>query len=352
MSLPKHTTSTFLSSSPSKQSVRRTPESNASRPESSNARPIPQQARALSQEPQAHEPANVTSPGAENDLRDIQPTSHPPLQPFFTVIEDSNTATYYHPTVHYIFSDDDTDIVTEAALRSLEAEQDNLPRYGKGKARTRDHSSQVDEEEDGLPSPRKEPMLPSPIPGVRDHYIILDMDTATTNDAHSVNAVSAHDTIATSPGTQSAAPQHLSSESQNYTSPQNQSQFRVGSAYSLSPTWQVLNTQLVPAPTFENSSEQPLNGGLMLKIQGTAGLPMSMPARDREKDNSTQRLEEMMEQFSKRLGELRQVIESGGHTDLQGDIQEGAAEEPTQNAEAVDGQTHNQNDIANQEQFQ
>ena len=50
----------------------------------------------------------------------------------------------------------------------------------------------------------------------------------------------------------------------------------------------------------------------MLKIQGTAGLPMTMLGKERDKERSSQRLEDMMDQFSKRLGELRQVIEAGG----------------------------------------
>jgi hypothetical protein len=75
----------------------------------------------------------------------------------------------------------------------------------------------------------------------------------------------------------------------------------------------VLNTQVVPAPTFENngSGEQPSIGGLMLKIRGTSGLPVTMFPKDRDKERGSQRLEDMMEQFGKRLGELRQVIEAG-----------------------------------------
>jgi hypothetical protein len=234
----------------------------------------------------------------------------PPFQPFFTLIEDSNTSEYYHPTVHYIFSDDDTDIVTEAALRSLETEQDNFPGSGKGKTKsTREpqHSplggGEVAPYEDELESPRKEPLLPPPVPGVKDNYIILDMDMMPPTDAGAPAAPldgQPEGGIAGSPGTQETqpAPPH---------------RFRVTSAHSLTPAWQVLNTELVSAPTFENNApgEQSANGGLMLKIQGTAGLPFVMPGKDRDKERGGQRLEDMMDQFSKRLCELRQVIDAG-----------------------------------------
>ncbi|KAF7586913.1 hypothetical protein BBP40_008022 [Aspergillus hancockii] len=318
-----HTTTTSLSSSPSKQSILRVTDSNVpSRPESAIERPATaRQNHTFSQEQHTHELAEgVTSPYHENERpHEIPSTSHPPFQPFFTLVEDANTSEYYHPTVHYIFSDDDTDIVTEAALRSLEFEQENHPRNGNGKSRsTRDrHPDEGDEDEDDeLSLPRKGSLLPPPIPGVRDNYIILDMDALYPDDTHNMNPALGHDASAGSPGTHSAIPQQQQNPQQHSQQGQPGSashQFTVTSAYSLTPAWQVLNTQLVPAPTFENNSsgEQSPNGGLMLKIRGTSGLPITMPGRDRDKDNSTQRLEDMMEQFSKRLVELRQVIEAG-----------------------------------------
>ncbi|KAE8141582.1 hypothetical protein BDV38DRAFT_278936 [Aspergillus pseudotamarii] len=329
MSLPIHTTSTSLSSSPSKQSIRRTTESNVpSRPESTIDRPTTaQQTHTLPQEPQVYEPvANLASPHSENERPHEISASHPPFQPFFTLIEDASTSEYYHPTVHYIFSDDDTDIVTEAALRSLEPEQNTLPHGGKGTSRaTRDQLPQEQgegaEEEDELSNERKESLLPPATPGVRDNYIILDMDMLTPDAMQHMNTAPEQDVSVGSPGTQSAVPQQQQ-DFQNHH--QHSQKFAVTSAYSLTPTWQVLNTQLVPAPTFENnpSGEHAPNGALMLKIQGTVGLPMMLPVKDKDKDNSTQRLEDMMEQFSKRLGELRQVIEAGEQAYVLGNADE------------------------------
>ncbi|OGM40426.1 hypothetical protein ABOM_010875 [Aspergillus bombycis] len=325
MSLPKYTTPPSLSSSPSKQSIRRTTESNVpSRPESTIDRPTTaQQTHTFSQDQQVYEPIpNITSPHSENGRPHEISASHPPLQPFFTLIEDASTSEYYHPTVHYIFSDDDTDIVTEAALRSLEPEQDTQPRGGKGNSRsTRDQHPQGEGEEDELSNERKESLLPPPVPGVRDNYIILDMDVLGLDDMQHMSTAPGHDVSVGSPGTQSAVPQQQQ-DSQNHN--QHGQKFAVTSAHSLTPTWQVLNTQLVPAPTFENnpSGEHSPNGALMLKIQGTVGLPMTLPGKDKDKDNSTQRLEDMMEQFSKRLGELRQVIKAGEQAYLPGNVDE------------------------------
>lgn len=46
---------------------------------------------------------------------------HPPdFKPFFTLIQDPETGEYHHPTVHYIFSDDDPEILTSAVLDTLD----------------------------------------------------------------------------------------------------------------------------------------------------------------------------------------------------------------------------------------
>src|SRR5699024_8371064 len=116
MSLPQKSTTSPLLSSSSKQSIPGPPGPSAPAPAPTSQ----------SEHEQSHHD-NVTSQHYENDhLSSGHPSipSHP-LNPFFTLIEDANTGEYHHPTVHYIFSDDDTDILTEAAVRSLEAEQGN-----------------------------------------------------------------------------------------------------------------------------------------------------------------------------------------------------------------------------------
>ena len=43
---------------------------------------------------------------------------------FFTLIEDTDVREYHHPTVHYIFSDDDPEILTSAVLETLDHTQE------------------------------------------------------------------------------------------------------------------------------------------------------------------------------------------------------------------------------------
>lgn len=317
MSLPKHYTnaaSPSLSSSP-RQFVRDLSGSPASRPQTIDRPPTTQP----TEHDQQPHPDQIENLQYENDGASNVPASHnQPFHPFFTLVEDANTGEYHHPTVHYIFSDDDTDILTEAAVRSLEPEQDSST-GGKRPIRSRQSESEDGpgyNEEDELSGLRKDTLLPTPIPGVRDNYIILDVEPTPKTDVGPNNAGGTN-SMSTSPAAHPAATSHQHPQQQT-------PQFTVTSAHSLTPAWQVLNTELVPAPTFENntSGEQPLNGGLMLKIHGTPGLPPSTVSKEKDKERGGQRLEDMMDQFAKRMGELRQVIEAGEHMPYESDIEQ------------------------------
>ncbi|KAL2843747.1 hypothetical protein BJX68DRAFT_152771 [Aspergillus pseudodeflectus] len=318
MSLPKPSPPLPLSSSPSKQSFRR-----LSRPHS-----IDQQLARTHDTPdeypsQNHTPVpNPESHFAENETlphHELPSPTHDQIlsQPFFTLIEDAHTSEYYHPTVHYIFSDDDNDIVTEAALRSLESEQDTfLNTSAKGKSKAPGDNTQlspagehVGNYDEGS-ARRKESLLPEPIPGVRENFIILDIDhTPIPHQGTEQTAAGSPDPQAQAQAaTQGDAKPPREAEQPSSSQPH---QFTITSAHSLSPSWQVLNTSIAPAPTFETnaSAENPVNGGLMLQIQGTSGLPIGMLGKDTER--GSQRLEDMMDQFARRLDELRLVIENG-----------------------------------------
>ncbi|KAL5049055.1 hypothetical protein BDW71DRAFT_176126 [Aspergillus fruticulosus] len=326
MSLPKSSISPSLSASTSKQSLRRP----SSRPHSINrvAQPQPQPQPQPARHHEHASPqigATIHSQLAEHNDQTYHETaslsaSHILSQPFFTLIEDTHTSEYYHPTVHYIFSDDDTDIVTEAALRSLESEHDALPNTntkGKSKAVHRqlgagtgmgEHESEKLYEDDN--QTRKESLLPDPIPGVRDNYIILDIDHVHPRHGDEPLAGMSPETHAQGQPQGPTADTANPPNTQQNPSPLQGQQLTVTSATSLSPSWQVLNTQLLPAPTFENNSaEKPVNGGLMVQIQGTSGLPIGTLGRGKEPGG--QRLEVMMDQFARRMQELRLVIENG-----------------------------------------
>ncbi|PYI20139.1 hypothetical protein BO99DRAFT_402152 [Aspergillus violaceofuscus CBS 115571] len=342
MSLPKYTTPSPLSSSPSKQSIRRI---SANHPPTSRPQSIIDRPPTAQQQQQQHL-ENIPSPPPPATT--IPSTSS--FQPFFTLIEDANTGEHHNPTVHYIFADDDTDIVTEATLRALESESDPTLAYNPNSRKGHHHNKssprrpqqqqqQQQEEEEG-PGPEstyedeeKPSLLPDSIPGVREHYVILDVDyaggllPAAAEMKEQSGNTTGGEVLATSPA---PPPQQQAHQG----APDDKSMV-VTSAHSLSPAWQVLDTQLGPAPTFENNTNntpsqgqgQSVNGGLMLKIRGTAGLPINnLLGKDhRDKERGCQRLEEMMDQFAKRLTELRLVIEAGGQGELIEDVEADSA---------------------------
>ena len=141
----------------------------------------------------------------------------PNFRPFFTLVEDSTSGEHYHPYVHYVFADDDPVIVTAASMRGMGLDDTRyLPYHTPEGHEDRD---QVGEEEQGHDSPVESP-LPPPIPGVREHYLIVDVgaDGRTVVDAQ-----------------------------------------------SLSSSWQITNASTRTAPSFDESLP---NQGFMLRIEG------------------------------------------------------------------------------------
>lgn len=55
-----------------------------------------------------------------------QPQQPPVFQPLFTLVNDGTTRATHHPRVHYIFSDDDPDILTEALARHGSQQQQQV----------------------------------------------------------------------------------------------------------------------------------------------------------------------------------------------------------------------------------
>lgn len=283
--------------------------------------------------------ARDSFPQPQNETADTP--SQPPFRPFFTLVEDAHSAEYYHPTVHYIFSDDDTDLITEAALRSLESDRQDTsvqkPHGRKKKGKNKAGASGVhDDNQHDLPEQldheNKPFALPPPIPGTKEHFIILDVQpttesgvaTASSNTAEPTNP--SHET-----SEQNTKPPHGPSVTTN--APQN---YKITSAHSLSPSWQILDSSISPAPAFDSSSNSPTStnndpslspvGGLMLKLKGTSGWAADGKQQGQQAQQPSQTIEDMMGQFSKRMGELKMVIESGNDYD-EPQVHEGA---PTQ----------------------
>ncbi|KAF7715932.1 Uncharacterized protein PECH_005729 [Penicillium ucsense] len=243
-----------------------------------------------------------------NDETLAHQETRPPFQPFFTLIQDAHTSEHFHPTVHYIFSDDDTDIITEAALRSLDVQQDDQP----GQKSTNKSPSGAQGSEDPVEGD-KTSLLPPPIPGVREKYIIIDIEPVSPTTGVTQNDDQATIVNSTAEahggGSISTSPAYVEPHPASPAPSMSQPQYRIKSAKSFSSSWQILGSELAPAPTFEDyeSGEAP-GHGLMLKILGTEGLPTEVAVD--QGDRETSRLEAMMDQFAKRMRELQMVIEA------------------------------------------
>lgn len=150
-------------------------------------------------------------------LADFKPSI---TNPYFTLIEDTTTGEHHHPSVHYIFEDDEPDLLLAASARILGGNEDY-------------HSPSMDKSE------REEyesALLPVPPLGTEERYIIMNM------------------------------------ASDGYT---------VESAHSLSSNWQISDVNVGEAPTWDEDTSDTQGKGLMLGIRGS-GLPMQTDRNDND----------------------------------------------------------------------
>lgn len=274
----------------------------------------------LGKNPQQHDdhehaperPFEDAEEGYDNDDHDTRPKPAPTsFKPFFTLVEDTNSSDYHHPTVHYIFSDDDAELMTEASLRVLETGQHNAT-SPPPRSDSEERLDSADQQSSHRLENDRPSLLPPPIPGVKERFIVLDIEqsaTAIGNPSSAPDALLAGTSAGTGTTVVSSSPaQRQQQQQQPYG-------YRIVSAHSLTPDWQVLDASLSPAPTFDtpqqNTGDQAsVSNTLMLRIEGTGGYARDVPVgNDRERQQS---LEEMMEQFDKRMAELRRVIETSG----------------------------------------
>ena len=80
-------------------------------------------------------------------------------------------------------------------------------------------------------------------------------------------------------------------------------------AQSMSPNWAVTSTELSPAPTWdrdgEGKQEEAEEGrGLMLRIEG-----MEVPTGKGEAEEK--RMEDLVEEYERRMADLRRVVDAG-----------------------------------------
>jgi hypothetical protein len=183
-----------------------------------------------------------------------QPLLPPPnFRPFFTLIEDTTSSEHYHPYTHYVFADDDPTIITAASMRGLGLDDTKyLPHDapGGGEKRRNQGSEEGDEQHSPVESP-----LPPPIPGVKEHYLIIDVgaDGRTIVDAQS-----------------------LSSE------------------------WQITDTHVRTAPSFDEDSP---DQGYMLRIQG-----VEIPRKSKGKAKS-QAGQDMLTEAREQQGDIFDALD-------------------------------------------
>lgn len=152
----------------------------------------------------------------QQDLVDSQRRS---FAPYFTLISDAaSTATYHPRDVHYLFSDDDPELLTSACLDAL-----HNPTSSESASSSKTKSSGSQEQRDRKPS----------YASIREHRVLLlDVDAAGK---------------------------------------------AITKARSLTPNWQILNTNISAAPTWDAAQDnaaqdvhtQSSNASMMLKIEGT-----------------------------------------------------------------------------------
>lgn len=175
----------------------------------------PPDAQPYDQQPPEGDEDEIPYPELNSEQTLLPP---PNFSPFFTLIEDTTSGEHYHPYVHYVFADDDPVIVTAASMRSLGLDETKYLPQHTPEDEERQHIQDGQDDDDEAP-PAESP-LPPPIPGVREHYLIVDVgaDGRTVVDAQ-----------------------------------------------SLSSTWQITDTGVRTAPSFDESSP---DQGYMLRIEG------------------------------------------------------------------------------------
>jgi hypothetical protein len=116
----------------------------------------------------------------------------PNFRPFFTLVQDSTSGEHFHPFVHYVFADDDPILVTAASMRSLGLDDTRFLPHDELEPEpdAEDGHHNLDDEEGSDRHVPVESPLPPPIPGVREHYLMLDIGTdgRTVVDAQSLSS--------------------------------------------------------------------------------------------------------------------------------------------------------------------
>lgn len=244
----------------------------------------------------------------------------PFFQPLFTLVTDTTSRATHHPRIHYIFSDDDPDILTEELAQYSQQHAKYSPAKGPSPSGSTSNK----------PTPQRHPDS-APTPGPNDRAIVLDLVPKQT-----INVEGGDNPASITP-----AP----------------AEYEVAWASSLSADWAVISAKISPlADETAARSASDDDGGaqtqqrLMLRIEGVdidGCLPSSSTSRARYSSAAARRpsLDErdirmssgstggdknaqggggvgaqqatqedydaIVDEFDKRMGMLRKVIDAG-----------------------------------------
>ncbi|KAF2842750.1 hypothetical protein M501DRAFT_23822 [Patellaria atrata CBS 101060] len=181
------------------------------------------------------------------------------FNPFFTLIEDAVNGEHYHPSVHYVFADDDPEVQTAISINALTG-------YDPVEDSATDHPSTND---------RDSTSARQPPAGSKERYLVVDV------------AADGHTVIQTQ---------------------------------SLDKEWQIIQAGIDIAPTWDESEGQAGEAGLMLRIQGTelqstynSGRELLQDARENNGGDMIAGLSDIVMKFSKGMEVLGEV--TGGEVD-------------------------------------
>lgn len=270
-----------------------------------------------------------------------QPSISPPFQPLFTLVTDTSTRQTHHPRVQYIFSDDDPEILSEALgqhsryqheiqqrqlLIQQQEQEHRQHRSSSSSSRENVRASTNASASGSSTSNRIQRPSPPPMPTAPPRTIVLDLVPRP-----------------------SASP---SSTTQPESHPAGAASYDVAWASSLSSDWAVTSATIEPMssadgtasrPAVHTSSTESDDGGapaprLMLRVEGM-GIPpppsaiaigprkqaaLATGAKKRPSQESmsnsgasggpglgTQDYNTIVEEFDKRMGVLRKVVDAG-----------------------------------------
>ncbi|KAK6502878.1 hypothetical protein TWF481_007918 [Arthrobotrys musiformis] len=228
------------------------------------------------------------------------PSQQPPFLPFFTLIQDATTSSHFHPTVRYVFSDDEFDPLAI------------LP---------------------GPPPPTHSPSAPNSLSNsAAANQTLGGANTGGNNSGSGSQA----DVDSNSSG-------HFSKPGGSRSGRYNERVILVDvaadgqgilSAHSLSPEWQVGGVSVTKAPTWMSDGDGTStttgdvgDGGLMLTIEGVGKGKRKLPGTGgimdpvtKEKKGSIETLEELVGFYQERLERLQGVVDwAEGRKVVEGD---------------------------------